>query len=105
MTFWTVKATTRWFAVTSARRRYAVRCTTDLVAEVASPRDEHGRSGRIDGGHDLGVTDRAARLDEARDAGREADLDGVGERKEGIGRTGRSAQRGVAADRPGLVHR
>src|SRR5439155_14543574 len=86
-------------------RRYAVRYAVDLVAEVAGPSHKHRRTGGIDGGHDFGVTDRATRLDEAHDAGGEADLDRIRKREERIRGTGRAAHRVLAADRTGLVDR
>ena len=54
------------------------------VAEVADAGHEHRPAGGIDGRDRVGVADRAAGLGEGRDAGREADLDRVGEREERV---------------------
>ena len=60
------------------------------MPEVADPGQEHRRAGGLGDRDDVGVADRATRLGEGGDPGREAGLDGVGEREEGI----------RAADRP-----
>ena len=64
--------------------RAGVPCSS--VAEVADPGHEHRRAGVLRRGDHVGVAHRAAGLDERGDAGREADVDAVGERVERVRR-------------------
>ena len=63
------------------------------VAEVAGPGDEHRATDGVDRRDRLGVAHRAAGLGERPDAGREAGLDGVGEREERVAGAGRPDRR------------
>ena len=58
------------------------------MAEVPGPGQQHRGPGGIDGGHRIGVVQGAARLDERRHAGLQADLDRVRERVERVRRAG-----------------
>src|SRR5215212_4055285 len=72
----------------------AVICTLSVdrwsVEEVSRASEIHGCSGRLDGGYDVLVTDRAAGLHDGRYTCGEQDLGAIGGRKEGIGGSDRT---------------
>src|SRR5712691_5148684 len=83
----------------AAASRTAARAVL-LMPEMAFTRHHHRDAGRVGGAHHLGIAHRPSGLDDGRDAGRDALLQPVREREEGV--RGHHAALGPG---PGAAHR